>query len=361
VAGTCHWLAFFANLHLGSFVRALGADDLSLGGLVAAASLVVLLLRPLFGRALDGAGARTVAIVGGALHVAVWCLFLTVHAFGAWLVVVRIAEGASEALVLTALIAYVGDTSPEHRRVQALAVFGACAVLPIGISAWAGDVILARMGFSRLFEGAALLSLVGLAASLLLPRAEPVPRTGDLTGFFHVVLSRRALAILLVALSITVATNAYYVFLRTEVPRVAPFFLSYTAASLLSRFTIGAAPDRVGPFRVLYPTLALLFLGLCTLALGTSRLPIAGMLCGAGDAVALPILLALSRAQVPEERRGAVTSAFFGLFDVGRLVGAPLLGLVVRAAGHRAMFATAAAVVLCGVLALPRLERQLDR
>ncbi len=71
------------------------------------------------------------------------------------------------------------------------------------------------------------------------------------------------------------------------------------------------------------------------------------MLCGLGHGFVFPILFGMVVGRAREVERGAAMSIFTALFDVGVLIGGPVLGLVIRLAGYPAMYVTAALIV-CG-------------
>jgi len=102
---------------------------------------------------------------------------------------------------------------------------------------------------------------------------------------------------------------------------------------------------------VLLPALATQAAGIALLAQAESAgaLAAAGLLCGLGHGFTFPILSGLVVTRARDSERGAALSLFTALFDAGVLVGGPLFGAVIEAAGFRAMYGTAAAGVLAGL------------
>ncbi|RLE19981.1 MAG: hypothetical protein DRJ50_11455, partial [Actinobacteria bacterium] len=68
---------------------------------------------------------------------------------------------------------------------------------------------------------------------------------------------------------------------------------------------------------------------------------IAGAFCGAGHGFIFPILLALLVDRAPETDRGSAMSFFTALFDVGTLIGGPILGAIIDSAGWGPMYVVA--------------------
>jgi predicted MFS family arabinose efflux permease len=84
---------------------------------------------------------------------------------------------------------------------------------------------------------------------------------------------------------------------------------------------------------------------------------VAGVLCGLGHAFVFPILSALVVSRAHDDNRGVAMTLFTCLFDVGALVGAPILGFVIEASDYSSMFTVAAGVVLAFSFAFYFMDR----
>ena len=62
------------------------------------------------------------------------------------------------------------------------------------------------------------------------------------------------------------------------------------------------------------------------------------MLCGAGHGYAFPILFGFTVTRSPVAVRGATLSFFTALFDIGVLIGGPVLGVIISVSGYPAMY-----------------------
>ena len=87
----------------------------------------------------------------------------------------------------------------------------------------------------------------------------------------------------------------------------------------------------------------------------------AGLLCGIGHGYTFPILFGLVVNRTPEENRGAALAIFTALFDLGLLVGGPLLGAVIGGFGYAVMYASGGVLTLLGTAAFLLWERRLSR
>jgi predicted MFS family arabinose efflux permease len=61
--------------------------------------------------------------------------------------------------------------------------------------------------------------------------------------------------------------------------------------------------------------------------------------------------------RAPPSERGMALATYTALFDLGLLIGGPLLGLVLELSTYRAMFATAAALALSGLISFAIWDR----
>ena len=355
VANFAQGLAFNLFLHFPGFLKELGADEVQIGLIAALTAVASIAVRPPLGRSMDLRGRRGVILLGNALNVLVCALYLTVTAIDLWIYAVRILHGLAEAMLFASLFTYAADCVPASRRTEGLALFGVSGMLPISLGGLLGDAVLARSGYAELFVAALIFAVLALLLSLPLrdrplggERGEP-PR-----GVAAAAVQRDLLPLWWIGTVFALALAAVFIFVKTFVMEtgvgsVGFFFTAYAAAAILLRVFLGWLPDRIGPKRVLFPALASLAAGFFTLAWAQDPVDVAaaGVLCGLGHGFVFPILFGMVVGRAREVERGAAMSIFTALFDVGVLIGGPVLGLVIRLAGYPAMYVTAALIV-CG-------------
>ncbi|HEY3351663.1 MAG TPA: MFS transporter, partial [Polyangia bacterium] len=334
-----HSLSFNLFLHLPGFVRSIGADEVTIGLIYGATGLTAVLARPALGRAMDVYGRRGVFLAGGVLNAVICALYLTVHAPGSWLYTVRIIHGLAEAMLFTSLFAFAADIVPATRRIEGLAIFGISGMLPLSLGGLLGDLLLARWGFAQVFEAATLLAAVGLALTLPLADAPPAPgaEAAPPRGLLAAGRQRDLLPLWFIGTVFSTAVAAHFTFLKTYVMTVGfgsvgLFFTLYSLAAVGLRLVGASLPDRIGPKRALVPALAVLAAGLWLLATGRSAAAVAaaGVLCGLGHGYTFPILLGMVVSRARPAERGAALAIFTALYDLGSLIGSPVLGLVIR-------------------------------
>jgi MFS family permease len=132
-------------------------------------------------------------------------------------------------------------------------------------------------------------------------------------------------------------------------------FSVFAATVVATRLLAGGLPDRIGAARcavgaALIETIGLVLLG----AADDLAVVIAGAIgMGAAFSLLFPSLSLVAVNRVGPERRGKAMGTFTAAFDLGMLVGSPLVGAAAAIAGYSAAFYTAAAAALaCAVLSL---------
>ena len=348
-------LSFFLFVHFPRFLEGLGASEAEIGLIIGSAALSAIAVRPHLGRDLDRRGRRPILLLGGAVNVLVLALYPTVDSLGPWLYAIRIAQGFGIALSFTAIFTYAADLVPADKRTHGLALFGVSGLLPIALGGVLGDFVLARWDFDGLFFTSLALGVLALGLSFALPESSTPAGKGGEVSFLRPLRQHDLRPLWWITVVFTLSLNAYFTFLRTFVDEsgigtVGGFFAAYAGTAILARVVGGWLPDRIGAKRVLYPALLLFAIGFVVLATAStdSSVAIAGALCGIGHAYAFPILYALSFGRALSGDRGSASAIFTGLFDVGTLVGGPLLGALVTWFGYSAMFFSAAGWVVAG-------------
>ncbi len=361
-------LAFFLFVHLPGFLDDLGADEAEIGVIIGSASVAAILIRPAIGRAMDRRGRRPVIIVGAVIHLSALALYLLVESTGPFLYLVRVIHGLGGAFAFASIFTYAADLVPAERRTEGLALFGVSGLLPIAIGGVLGDILLSTWDFDAVFITAIGLGAGALLISLTLPESAERAPEGTRISFTRPLVQKDLLPLWWVTLVFSFALTAYFTFLRTYVDEtgvgsVGLFFAAYAGTAIVLRVAAGWLPERIGVKRVLYPSMVFFAAGFVLLAAAESNLAfvVAGVFCGGGHGYGFPILYALAFGRAAAAERGSASAIFTGLFDVGAVTGAPLLGLVVRTFGYTTMFLVAAAWVLVGLLAFAAWDGDIGR
>lgn len=357
VANFLQGTAFNLFLNLPGFLTDLGASKTEIGVIWSITAAAAIGSRPSVGRIMDLRGRRIVFLLGGLLNVAVCGLYVTVEAIGPWVAVIRVLHGVSEAMLFSGLFTYAADLIPVARRTEGIALFGISGLLPISVGAALGEAIEQRMGYDALFVMGAGLSTLSLLLSLPL-RDAPQDLEGDPPRGFAAALGQPDLRPLWMATAVfATALSVPFTFMKPFVAEMgigsmALFFNAYSISGVLLRLLLGGLPDRIGPKRALFPAMATLTFGFVWLVFARSDgfVLAAGIFCGLGHGLTFPILMGLVVSRARDRERGAAMAIFTALFDVGMLLGGPIFGGVIDAAGYVPAFAAGAALLATGGL-----------
>lgn len=361
-ANFLHSLAFHTYLHLPGQLRQWNADELVIGTVMGAASGAGVACRPWVGKAVDRRGRRVVLVAGSLLHLAVTSAYLTVGAIGPWLILIRLGHGVAMAMLFTVLFTIAADVVPASRRTEGIAIYGLSGILPMSVAGLVGDQILARGSYQDLFVAIVGVTLLAVVAGLGLPESRATGgEQGPQRGFFATVAVPSLRPLWFVGVGFALAIAAYFTFIKTFVLHagfgsVGGFFTAYTIAAVVLRLLFGWVPDRVGPRRMLIPSMLSVAAGLAVLATAgdANDVWLAGVLTGAGHAWVFPIVSALVVQRARADERGSALAMFTALFDVGLLVGGPSFGALLRETSYTVTFGVAATVaVLATIVYVP--------
>ena len=366
VANFAQSLSFNLFLHFPGYLARLGADEVQIGFIIGLTAFAAIAARPPIGRMMDRHGRRGVILAGGAINVLACALYLAVDRIGPLALAVRILHGFAEAMLFSALFTLAADLVPAARRTEGLAWFGASGMLPIALAGLLGDALLARSDYPALFATSLVLAAASLALSLpLRERAlAPGPREPS-RGFLGALAQRDLLPLWWIGSVFSFGIASVFIFtktfvMHTGVGSVGSFFSAYAGAALVVRVAGGWLPDRVGPVRVLLPSLAILCAGLGLLALAATpaAVVVAGLCCGVGHGFVFPILSGMVVTRAREADRGSALAIFTALFDAGVLAGGPSLGALIQAVGYSGMYGFAALWIAAGSLVFAVWERR---
>ncbi|MDQ3036178.1 MAG: MFS transporter [Myxococcota bacterium] len=362
VANLLTGMGVMLMLHLPGLLERWGESKTTIGVFVAAMAVGSIAVRPFAGLVMDGGrGRRPVILVAGVAHVVACAGYLAVSDAGPLLLGVRVLHGLAGGALFASLFTTAADLVPAQRRTEGLALFGVSGMLPVALGGVVGDLVLAHADYRELFLVCVGCTSAALLVALALPETG-APRGPDAVranalrgrGFFAVAAQRDLLPIWVVGIAFAGALGTAYAFLKPfvlseHVGSVGLFYGWYAAMAIALRLTLGWLPDRLGPKRVLAPSLLAISVALAALSLARTPLAIgaAGALAGLGHGFAFPILTGLTAGRSRDEERGSALSLFTAVFDVGLLAG-PSFGMLAEATSLRTMFLVAAAVPLLG-------------
>ena len=149
--------------------------------------------------------------------------------------------------------------------------------------------------------------------------------------------------------------------------RTGPFFIVYATTAFIARLSTRRFPELFGVRPMILLGLAALVTSmLCYLPVSTEwGLTLPGAFAGFAHAVLFPSTTAQGSSAFPDRYRGLGTTVMLAMLDVGTLVGAPLIGGMVRWSRqanlppyHTTFLALSAGITAVGVLYVLSTRRQ---
>jgi MFS family permease len=326
----------------------LGGNDLEVGIVTGGFALTGIVCRPIAGNLADRRG-RKPTVMGGALLAAIAGALYFVPAGILGLLIARFFLGAGEGTVFTAGSAWNVDMAPSERRGRMIGLYGLAIWTGLTLGPPIGVLLQHAGGFHLVWAFACGAPLLGAVIASQLPEA-PVVGGERARGPF---ISREALGPgVTFALSVVgfAAVSAFIVLSLDErgIGHGAQVFSVFAGTVVATRLVAGGLPDRIGAARCAVAAALTEAIGLFLLGAAES-LPvvIAGAIgMGAAFSLLFPSLSLLAVERVVPERRGAAMGTFTANFDLGMLVGSPLVGAAAALGGYSAAFYLAAGSAL---------------
>lgn len=333
----------------------LHAGDVAVGIVVGAFAITAVVGRPIGGRLADARGRRPIVVAGmllSALGGAMY--FLPLGVLG--LVLARLVLGVGDGWVFTGGATWIVDLAPEHRRGQAIGIFGLSIWGGLAAGPVLGEALYAGLGYDAVWAFALLGPLVGAAIARRVPDPHvPVERAAGADRGPLLPVAVRLPGLALALANVGYGTVAGFLVLhlqRQGIGHGAAAFTAFAASVVFGRLALGSLPDRLGPQvtalgAFVAETASLVLIGS---AHSWAAAAVGAVVMGAGFSLLFPSLALIVMNRVGEEGRGTAMGAFTAFFDVGVGLGAPLAGAVAAAADYPAAFYTAAGAAAIGAL-----------
>jgi len=355
--GRSFWLAYVANaltmiaisilVRYADFVTYLGGAEGQLGLIVGVGMIGSLCMRVAQGTGIDRYGPRRIWL---------WSLFFFVLSLvghvgvrssaGFSIFALRIVMQTSIAGIFGASITYISRRVPPERMAEIIGTLGTSGFIGMLVGPQIADWICAGDSVQRWQLDAMFLTAAGLGAVALVSAAQA-------TRGQTITLARRqppvvALlqrynpgVLLLVAIAVGAGVSLPSTFLRTyaaelQIGRIGLFFAVYAVTAFLVRMATRGLFIRWGNRPWVISGLLLLAASML-LYLPVARswqLAIPGAVAGAAHALLFPAVVASGSTRFPERYRGLGTAVMLAMFDMGNLIGAPVIGGMLAAARY---------------------------
>ncbi len=370
--GRAFWCVFGASFALNAaanlfvlfplYVVKLGGGASLIGAVVGTGPLCALLARPAAGAAINRRGRKWAALWSLLLDAGAMALYLPVRTLGGAIFLVRALHGAFEGTARVALFATIYDLLPEGRQGEGMAIFSLCGMGSAALAPLAGELLIKRAGFGAFFAVASALVVGGALATLPLPDDPPASRARDARqcgdSSHGALLAGPGLGPLwVVTLLFSLAISARLSFVAPfayarGIAQVGWYFAVYSVAGVLVRVFGARVIDRVGPERMVVPSLMVLAAGLGLIA-GAGRLGMlnwAAAIGGLGHGYLYPALSALVIMRTRPGAMGRSSGIYTSLYDFGAMAGPYALGMVGEYLGYGPLFIAAGACALLAAI-----------
>ncbi len=356
------------------YAYGLGASVGIIGLIIGLYSITNTIANILSGRLIDRVGYK-VPLVAGLIGDALGMFFYSLCRLPIHLALVRVFHGASGGLVGPATMSITADYSGRTQKGRAMGFYGMSLAAATLVGYGLGGIVIApRFGYKAVFLFGAILLIIGVVLSLLLPgnkkRGGMTAKTsfGETLNQVKGLLRRKGLNLSYCSIfahyfafgGVITLLPIYVNNLGMEAFHVAVLLVTFIIMFIIVQFPSGTLSDKVGR---LIPTIAGLSLSIVSLVIlpsvATFPLLAAVMaLYGIGYGILFPSISALVADHTVPEERGMATGVFHALLTAGVAIGAPLVGWVGEGVGVQVGLVSASAIlVLALALALITLKR----
>ena len=327
---------------------------------------ISIFVQPWLGPRLDRDG-RKLFLCGGSLLMAVAATSY------AWLpaelmpmILARLVHGFGFACYLTASWTWVADYAPSHRVGEMFGVFGISGLLSGTLGPGIAEMLVRRFNYDYLFFYGAGVIFVGWLVLLTIKDRIPqsTSKSEDVPGFFTLLRARGMRGSVVGSIAFGVGIGAIFAFVapylaNIKVEGVGPLFACTTLASGASRILAGKMTDRLGPARLVTPSLFMLAVGMAGLAQvqdanASYMIPVlvlSGLAAGLGYGIVYPALNALAICRLTPAARGRGLSLVTASIDCGSTSGAAVAGFMIHSFGYPNGFRSISLLVLTLCLA----------
>ena len=354
------WLCYAANFSLqamvallfryADFVTAAGGDERwDLGWIVGVGMLGSLSMRSVQGVAIDRFGTRPIwlaSIVLILLSLAGHLAVTSVHGPAVYLLRILYMTGLAGAY--GASITFTFLRVKPHQMAEAFGTLGTSGFLGLIVGSYASDWFCPGQHVSRESVNSLFLAGIGLMVFALLvswfaTNGEIRPRPRRRPALCAVLRRYHPGPLLFISAVMGFGIALPYTFLRPflkqlEIDGLGLFFTVYAVTAFVSRLTVRGWPRRFGIRPMILAGMGLLVLSVALYLTVPQKekwpLVFPALAAGMSHAFLFPAIVAGGSSSFPHRYRGLGTSLMLAMFDVGTLIGAPLIGGLLKGAAH---------------------------
>lgn len=333
-------------------ILSLGGSQLEAGLFLGFLTYASACSAPITGAIADRIGKRRVLIVAS-LAITVFSLLYAMAPSYQIILGLVLVHGVFWSGLLSSSSSYVLDIVPASRRAEGLGYSGFASVLGVAVAPWIGLWLFDHGGWRLLcFEAAGLNAVMAVIAWTLPPdKRHEHPRSIHPKDLVEWPVLIGAVTLFLYSFSYGAITSFVAVYAEHVGVERALYFTVFCFTIIATRPFIGRHADRLGHARLIVPCLAMIVIGVWTLAIADTRtlFIVSAILFGVGFGSAYPIFVAHLMHHVAEHRRGATFGALIGAFDTGIGTGSIAVGWMSERYGFGRAFFVAGAIALLSI------------
>jgi MFS family permease len=337
------------------FFQKFGTPQGRVGLIMGVHSLLAILVRPVFGRIIDARGGRRIALWGILFFMAILPLFHLVQDAG-WLpFVLRAATGIAWGVSITATMVLCSDLAPPDRLAHSIGIIGVAGIIGSAVGPWAGEEIIRRFGFGRLYDAGLIFLVIALLCvwatrGIWCPQAEQgKAKAHPLRGIPARLIFVAAMMPIFHGAIRGSIVNFIALFAKSAgLGRVGPFFAVFSIAAIMTRLVTGDLSDRFGRKAVIWPAAAIIGLNLFWISQVRSypMFLVNGFVAGLGQGLIFPAMSTYIVDTVGVANKAFALSLYMSLFDTGMGLGSPFFGGIADSLGYRNMYIVAGGLLL---------------
>lgn len=313
-------------------------------------SITAIVVRPFFGGLIDKHGAKRMTLCGILFMFLVVPWFHLVESAGLLAFFLRGLGGVGWGIGMTAAMAMCSDLAPLDRLAHSLGIIGVAGIVSGAVGPMLAEEIVRYYGFGGIFNASLALLAGGMICVLAtreIPRSEDTimsSRSDKLKSYpIFIVAIIGSMPIVHGAVRGVVINFIALFGTSAGFGRVAPFFVAFSAAAVITRLGIGDISDRYGRKRVILPAALLISLNLFWIAGIDNYVSfiVSGFIAGLGQGLIFPALSTYLIDILGRGNKGFALALYMSLFDTGMGLGSPLFGWISDMVGYRKMYMAA--------------------
>jgi len=328
----------------------------SQAGLISSIFIVGVLLGRLFiGRYIEKIGYRKILFLGLILYTLSSALYF-IQIGIPFLILTRVIHGMMLGIAVTATTTIVALIIPGSRKGEGIGYFSLSTIIATAVGPFLGILLAQHTSYYFIFFGCFVLGIASMVIALFakIPKPAGTANPGKESFSFKNFIEPAALPISIVMLVLgfcysSVLTYINFYAIELDLVNAASFFfITYSAAILISRPFSGRLLDIKNANYVMYPTILLFAAGLFILSNTHSGffLILSSIIIGFGYGNIQSCCQAISIKSVPPEKVGLSTATFSIFLDIGLGFGPYILGLFISIISYSRLYGLLSVVVL---------------